>query len=163
MWQDPPPPPVTCEVCGRQFTVSAMARRPKYCSRPCQVTASTAIRSQRRRARRAEREITPDIPATPVMPWRIAVSALCGDPATLARVGYVWTDPAGRDLARAVCRSCPVSIPCAEWAVAYAVRSDTAIYAGMTAFQRDRIRRERRRPAQPASQPVTAPRRAASA
>lgn len=156
-WQDGPPPPVTCEVCGRKFTVSAMARNPRYCTRTCQIRASTAIRSERRRERRQEAERTPQVPAAPVMPWRIAGSGLCGDPATLRQVGrHIWTDPASRSLAEAVCKSCPVCLPCQEWAVTYIARTDTAIYAGMTAFGRDRIRRERRRPAAAPAQPDTA-------
>jgi WhiB family transcriptional regulator, redox-sensing transcriptional regulator len=92
--------------------------------------------------RRERLAVTPDIPDVPVMPWRIAEAGLCGDPATVARVGYVWTDPAGRSLAKAVCRSCPMSIPCLEWAVASLPATDTSVYGGTTAFQRARIRRE---------------------
>lgn len=158
-WQDGPPPPVQCEVCGRIFTVSPMARRPKYCGRACQIVASTAIRSARRRERREEAEVTPQV--LPAMPWRIAEAGLCTDPRTLAKAGYVWTsdDQADRDLARRICRSCPASIPCAEWSVASLPATDNNIYAGLGAFGRKRLRGQRRRPA---PQPE-APRRTATA
>lgn len=103
-----------------------------YCGRACQIRASTAARTERRRIRREALAVTPDIPDVPVMPWRIAEAGLCGDPRTVAKVGYPWTDPAGRSLAKAVCKQCPMSIPCGEWAVASLPATDTSVYGGMT-------------------------------
>lgn len=156
MWQDGPPPPVTCAVCGKQFTVSPMARRPKYCGRACQTAASTARRTERRRIRREQLAVTPQVPDVPVMPWRIAESALCADPATTRRIGYPWTSdiPARRALARAVCKSCPVSPQCLEWSITAIPATDTTVYGGAGHFTCNRIRRSRCRPAGIPAQPA---------
>jgi hypothetical protein len=163
-WQDPPPPPRACEVCGQLFTVSPMARNPRYCGRECQITASTAIRTERRRVRREQAEITPDIRELPPVPWLVREAGLCSDPKTLAKTGHVWTsdDRAERDLAKAICRSCSVQDLCLQWSLALPASDDT-IYGGAGRFTRNRLRRERR-PAQPAvQQPGAAPRETASA
>jgi hypothetical protein len=154
-WQDPPPAPRACEVCGQLYAVSAMARNPRYCTRECQIVASTAIRSQRRRERREQAEVTPDIPWMPLMPATLHHDGLCADPRTLAKAGYVWTSDSQPDrlLARRICKSCPVSMICLEWSVAALPATDNAIYAGIGAFTRRKLRGERRRPAQPQPQP----------
>ncbi len=164
-WQDPPPPPVTCQVCGVVFTVSSQARNPKYCTRACQIKASTAIRSQRRRERREVAERTPDTREMPPMPWLVQYGGLCSDPRTIRRAGYPWTsdDPAERALARRICKSCEISLICLEWSIAGVAPTDTTIYGGAGHFTRNRIRRSRRRPAQPGPQAPEAPPQTATA
>lgn len=67
------------------------------------------------------------------------------------RIGRSWlpprawtdpdTDPALREAAREVCRSCPVQGPCLAWSLRAVDKMDDSIVAGVDARERARLRR----------------------
>jgi Transcription factor WhiB/Homeodomain-like domain len=78
-------------------------------------------------------------PALPVMPPELA-DGLC----TRHPEPDLWSsrEPSDRAVALRVCRACPVQAICAAWSLALPV-SDTAVWGGLTAWQRRAIRHRR--------------------
>jgi len=150
----PLPAPAECERCGAAYVPAPRpgGKPQRYCSDRC---ADRAYKARIRTERGTGQPAAPQARELPAMPWLVQYGGLCSDPRTVRRAGYVWTsdDAADRDLARRICKSCPVSIPCLEWSVLALPAVDNNVYAGIGAFGRRRIREGRRRPAEVTAQP----------
>jgi hypothetical protein len=131
---------IPCEQCGAQFVPSARkgGRGHRFCSARC---ADDSYNQRKRIGPRAEplTNLGP-LPAGFVksIPAIVIGAGLCvtGD------LPPYWTSdsPKDRDLAKAYCRVCPAKIACAEWALRVLPRWDDAIYAGLGAAERRRLR-----------------------
>jgi biotin operon repressor len=132
---------IPCEQCGAQFVPTARkgGKVPKFCSRRC---AADSWNERKRVGPRAEP--LPNLGQFPVgfaasIPAVVLGAGLC---VTGDVPGHYWTSdsPKDRDLARAYCRVCPAKIACSEWALKVLPKWDNAIYAGLGAAERRRLR-----------------------
>ncbi len=126
--------PRQCRACR---LIRPLAQFPPDPVRPHGTLCATCLAVRRRRYPESSPSVIPDLPDSVFL-----VNGLCSDPRTVARVGFVWTSSieADRRLARALCRSCPVSVLCMEWSL-HLPAWDPAIYAGLSGPQRRRLRR----------------------
>jgi hypothetical protein len=133
-----------CLVCGAEFTP---ARPPSaggvpqvYCSAGCSRLADIE-RKRSARLRRDEADTAARIPRIrelnrpPAPNWSEGVCAWHPN-------AELWTSdsPSERELARALCHTCPIEQPCRDWS-AHLPMSDDAIYGGLTRAERRTLRR----------------------
>ena len=86
--------------------------------------------------------------------WRSQAACASHDPELFFPVGS--TGPALRQLeqARQVCRSCPVRLPCLEWAIDES--ANEGIWGGLSEIERQSLRRRRRSGRSGTSDPLAA-------
>lgn len=79
--------------------------------------------------------------------WRDQAACLGVDPEVFHPIGDSWTHhQADADIAKAICRQCPVVDECLEWAIGHGDKY--AIAGGLTPAERAALKRKgRRRPA----------------
>lgn len=119
-----------CERCGAPFTFTPRGNRPprRWCGPDC-----------RRPIRQPGTRHPPKIPDFPPAP-DFAKGECTRVPAAQAAW---WTSsrPELRTAAAEICQVCPILLPCASWAVTALPVSDTAVYGGMSATERQRLKR----------------------
>ena len=118
------------------------------CSKSTVVAARRALESagQAEASARQPRPQPVRPPPIPDIPRQPDLSA--GRCATSGHADW-WTssDHAEREMARGICRCCPLLAACREWALSALPTADSSVYAGMSGAQRIAERRRRRQAA----------------
>lgn len=138
-----------CELAHRQAEADGSPWRCRACrevrpldqfpgdgTRAHGLLCETCLAVLRRRAPESQPSLIRDLPRAAFF-----AHGLCADPKTLRRFGAVWTSDfeADRQTARRLCRSCAVSLLCADWSLSLP-RDDNSIYAAMGRADRRRLR-----------------------
>jgi hypothetical protein len=135
-----------CEFCHQPYAPDpfhgGLPRR--YCTPECRADAKKA----RQRAASAARHASPRTP--PRQPPRVLSlppapdwsRGLCTTVPSRMRAWWTSADRSEREAAQRMCQGCPVLEDCARWSTAALPASDSSIWAGMSAAERARQRRE---------------------
>jgi Transcription factor WhiB len=135
-----------CEVCHAPYTPdpSRGGHPQRYCGEDCRAEA----KRERERARSAARHASPrqpprQDPRPPQFPpppdWS---RGLCTTVPQRMRSWWTSADRSEREAAARMCAGCPVLEPCRAWSTAALPMSDSSVWAGMSAAERARRRRE---------------------
>ena len=76
------------------------------------------------------------------MDWRHKAACLDENPELFFPIGTTGRAVEQAERAKAVCRTCPVTTPCLQWALE--TRQDAGIWGGLTEDERRVLRRTRR-------------------
>jgi hypothetical protein len=135
----------TCEFCHAPYEPhpehGGLPQR--YCSPACRSDAKKA----RQRAQHATNHARPRTPPRqdprppsfpPAPPWE---QGLCSTVPSYQRTWWTSSDRDEREAAARMCQGCPILEPCRAWSMCLPY-SDSSIYAGMSAAERSRRKRE---------------------
>jgi len=122
----------TCERCHVPFTFVPRGNRParRWCSADC-----------RRPVRDPFAHHPPPIIELP--PFDFGKGLCTHVPASQA-TWWTSSETVLREAARSICEVCPLLAGCADWSLSLPA-SDTAVYGGMSSYERLRLKREARR------------------